>query len=57
MKEILQKLLNEILEGTKAYEHELKMKGSVCGICGKGSKSYVNKRIELMREYLKEAEL
>ena len=47
----MEKLLKEIIEGKKAYE---KAKNGYVYLHGKGSKQYVIKRIDLLREQLLE---
>ena len=54
----MEKLLKEIIEGKKAYEDFKKKKRTIGyyipDIRGKGSKQYVIKRLDLLREQLLE---
>lgn len=53
---MMEKLLKEIIEGKKAYEDHKKekKKGWLPDKRGKGTKQYVIKRIDLLREQLLE---
>lgn len=50
----MEKLLKEIIEGMKAYDSEQKKRYSERVSRGKGTKQYVIKRIDLLREQLLE---
>lgn len=50
----MEKLLKEIIEGKKAYDVEKKKKYCDQAYRGKGTKQYVIKRIDLLREQLLE---
>ena len=50
----MEKLLKEIIEGKKAYDIEQKKRYSEQAYRGKGTKQYIIKRIDLLREQLLE---
>ena len=54
---IMTRLLNEILKGVENYNKRMLSNEQYDTPKGNGSKAYVNKRIDLLREYLGESRL